>query len=358
MTSPKTSQHHIAHLHAFRGFAILNVIGAHAWTSLMFRVGGYEMADSMRVLYSLIQTVFHDATLYFAVISGLLFTRVLRGRPWANFYRAKLKNVILPYAILSVFFLTALWDWYVGYAADNGLPTDYATALLRGLLLGQTLPQFWYIPVLAVLFLITPVLDALIQHPQRRWLAVALVILPLFISRTGMANSVSVQTIVYFSGAYLCGMLMGQHYEAVQAAITRNTLNLFLLVLATSAALFALYANGYKSSGWLSYTESLFYIQKLAITALILHTFLCLEGGLPKLLHTLGDYAFAIYFLHLVFIFLLAQLLVEPLRAHLHSGWMFAGGLLVMLGSAALTLAASILLKKILGRYSRALIGS
>ena len=30
----------------------------------MFRVGGYEMADSMRPLYSLIQTVFHDATLF------------------------------------------------------------------------------------------------------------------------------------------------------------------------------------------------------------------------------------------------------------------------------------------------------
>ena len=168
----------------------------------------------------------------------------------------------------------------------------------------------------------------------------------------------SLQTVVYFCGAYLCGMLMGQHYTAVQTAITRNTLNLFLLVVATSAAIFALYANGYKSTNLLSYTESLFYLQKLAITALVLHTFLCLEGGLPKLLHTLGDYAFAIYFLHLVFIFLLAQLLVAPLQANLHSGWMFAGGLAVMLGSAALTLGASALLKRLLGKYSRMIIGS
>lgn len=359
MNSATTAQHHhIAHLNAFRGFAILNVIGAHAWTSLMFRVGGFEMADTMRELYALIQMLFHDSTIYFAVISGLLFSKVLRGRPWQTFYRNKLKNVIAPYVLLSVFFLTVLWDWYLGYASSNGLPTDYPGALLRGLLQGQTLPHFWYIPVLTILFVLTPALDAIAQRPRLRWLAALIAVAPLLISRTGIDQSVSIQSVVYFCGAYFVGMVMGQHYQPLLSLIAGNLNRLLLLIASSSMAIYALYASGYKATGLLSYSESLFYLQKLAITALVLYVFCRREAVLPRLLHSLGNYAFSIYFLHLVFVFLCARLLEAPIRDHQSSLLMLAGGALVMLVSAALTLGLSMLLKRLLRRHSRLVIGS
>ncbi len=355
--APPTATH-IAHLHAFRGFAILNVIGAHAWTSLMFRVGGFEMATTLPELYALIQTLFHDSTIYFAVISGLLFSKVLRGRPWPGFYRNKLKNVIAPYVLLSVFFLTTLWDWYLGYASTNGLPTDYPSALLRGLLQGQTLPHFWYIPVLSLLFVLTPALDALLQRPSLRWLAIAIAAAPLWVSRTGLENPVSLQSVVYFCGAYFVGMFIGQHYQRLQPIISRNMHGLWLLIIISSLAIYSLYSCGYKATGILSYTESLFYLQKLAISAVVLQLFYRNENVLPKLLHTLGSYAFSIYFLHLVFVFLCARLLETAMRDQQSSVMMFAGGLLVMIASAAMTLAVSIVLKRLLGRYSRPIIGT
>lgn len=359
MTSAATNEPtHYAHLHAFRGFAILCVIGSHAWTSLMFRVGGVAMADEMRGLYSLIQTVFHDATIYFALISGLLFSKVLQGRPWHNFYRNKLKYVILPYVILSVFFLTALWDWYVGYAAENNLPTDYTTALFRGLLLGQTLPHFWYIPVLAVLFILTPALSAVLQRPALRWLAAVIALAPLLVSRTGFDQLVSLQSMVYFCGAYFCGMVLGKYYAELLPLIARYRRGLWLVVVLSSLAIYGLYVRDYQAGPLLSYTESLFYLQKLTVAVLVLEFFYRVESALPRLLHILGSYAFAIYFLHLVFVFLCARLLEAPLRAQQSDWAMLAGGAVVMVVSAAATLACSAGLKWLLRGNSRFVIGS
>ena len=361
MSQDHVKPDHIAHLHAFRGFAIINVLGAHAWTSLMYRVGGFDMADQMRELYAFILTVFHGSTIYFAVISGVLFSKVLAGRKsWASFYRNKLLNVILPYSVLSVFFLSALWDWYVNYAAANGLPTDYLPALLRGLLTGMTLPHFWYIPVLAVLFLLTPALNALRLRPELRWLSLALLLLPLLVSRTGLPNQASLQSIAYFTGCYFAGMVLGSHYDRALRLIQQHIVGLIALAGFTSIAIFTLYISGqnHDTGSILSPIESLFYVQKLSSSALVLYGFSRREQHLPKLLHQLGSYAFAIYFLHLVLVFVLARVLEMPLQNSDSSLLMFAGGGVVFVGSLILTLGLSMGLKRLFRGYSRMLIGA
>ena len=95
MSTPVTKPGYLTYLHGFRGVAILAIIGAHAW-SVLGSFGAQETNPDYIWLYSVTETLFHGATLFFALISGLLYSRVLSGKSWGTFFRNKGANVILP----------------------------------------------------------------------------------------------------------------------------------------------------------------------------------------------------------------------------------------------------------------------
>jgi peptidoglycan/LPS O-acetylase OafA/YrhL len=92
------------HLHAFRGFAILNIVAAHCWTILIIVATHGNDSKEFLPLYATSETLFHNATIYFAVISGLLFSLVLKKYSWKKFYLGKVKNVLVPYIFFSILY--------------------------------------------------------------------------------------------------------------------------------------------------------------------------------------------------------------------------------------------------------------
>lgn len=357
MTNPATTRNFIPHLHAFRGFAIVTIVAAHSWSLLLFS-GQFAEMPAKNTVFAVAETLFHGSTLYFALISGLLFSLVLRAKGWSAFFKSKVFNVLMPYAVVSLFFLGAFWPMYLQYFESEGMSTNFVVAYASGLLKGTIMLPFWYIPILTILYALTPAVDALLRSTRPAWLAVALVLLPLVVSRTTYPNLLSAQTVVFFLGAYTLGMLAGTRYRKFLAAIGDYLLPLGVAAVGCSLVVLLLFLNEYEPEGLYSVLQTLVYIQKLAISALVLYAFSQREAGLPKILFVLGTYAFAIYFLHFFMVNAVAQGVLFLSKDNVNAWTATAGGLFMLIAGTALSLLFSWLLKRLFRSKSRMIIGA
>ena len=88
----------LGYLHSFRGFAILNIVAIHAFALAGFMSSkNFNSNNPVSVINELL---FHNSTIYFAVISGMLFTAVLKQKGYKAFFINKFKYVFLPYVFL------------------------------------------------------------------------------------------------------------------------------------------------------------------------------------------------------------------------------------------------------------------
>ena len=342
-------------LHAFRGFAILNVVAVHVFSFFIYYAQTEKPVLDVEFLNRANEVLFHDATIYFTLISGILFSLVLKQRGWKSFYRSKLLNVLVPYILMTCLFT---WSHYSvdGYKLfDEGL-ASYFQNVGTNLLIGDAIFTFWYVPVLFVLYLITPLLVALTKNKLTSVLLIILSLLPLFFSRVW--PQLSYTTFIYFAGVYTAGIYIGNHFHG----IIEKTQQYFWLIAATgllsTLVLWFLYTSDVEKWGVLSFQESVFYIQKLSITGLVLMLFKRFADKLPKWLDTLGDYAFPIYFLHAYIICVTYDLLIawKVNLANIPQLIILCiASLLITLGTC---LVVAKLFKIFFGRWSRHFIGA
>ncbi len=355
MSASVSKPDYLPYLHGFRGIAILSIIGAHAW-SVLGSFGAQQNNPDYIWLYSVTETLFHGSTLFFALISGILYSRVLSGKPWGTFFKNKAANVILPYALLTVLLTALSWPEYLAYGKANGITFFFPEELSKNLVFGQVQTHLWYIPVLAVLFLCTPVLE-LLRKPGNGIGLLLLGLMPLLVSRTPFPQLLSWQTMAFFLGAYAFGIYLGDRLEAMLAFVKRHLPALLVLLAAFTVVNFLLFRWEYVASGFTSLHQSVVYSQKLLAALVILYALHAHEAKLPKTLMTLGTYAFSLYFLHFTFVWLLSETFVKRMPD--------AGILAITLAGFAIyvlcivfSLLLSLLIRRLLGRYSRYLIGS
>jgi hypothetical protein len=76
------------HIHAFRAFAIVNIVAIHAGaTWLYFLQPGAPLRAELVLTSRVIEVRFHASTIYFALISGLLYSAVLHHRGTSRFFK-------------------------------------------------------------------------------------------------------------------------------------------------------------------------------------------------------------------------------------------------------------------------------
>lgn len=370
-----TSASYIQHLHAFRGFAILSVVGAHAWSFMIFWTGGLDV-DGLKWLFWLTETVFHGSTIYFAIISGLLFNLVLSEKSWSSFFTRKINHVLFPYLILTF----ALTGFYWHYVIESGEVANTLLSYLKiasqNLITGKADIHFWYIPVLAFLFLVTPLL-AWLQR-KSNLVFVLIILLPLIVSRSPFPDFIKPQSFVYFLGAYALGMAMGTHYQQVKQFVSEHKVWLLVTALISSVLLYALYVVDYQPGSLYSLRQTLVYIQKVAICLLVLHWLSALEGNgdmtlcanrgrsldssteskIPTWLMLLGTYAFAIFFLHVFFIGTVIQTVRPILDESRSTALIGIFGSISFVTAVLGSIALAYVIKRLLGKHSRKLVGA
>ena len=356
MTIHPSKSDYLAYLHGFRGFAILCIIAAHAWSVLGFTTGAQENNPNYIWLYTSTETLFHGSTLFFALISGILFTRVLRNKPWKIFFKNKFTNVIMPYLVVCLLLTAMSWPDYLRYGQENGITFFFPKELFNNIVSGQAQTHLWYIPVLTVLFLFTPLLNWLLKF-RNGILILVLALMPLVVSRTTYPILLSLKTMFFFLGAYGFGMYLGERQESMLAFIQRHLSLLWVLFVVSTVANFLLFFWEYMPTGFTSLHQSVVYFQKILTAFLALYYLHQHQAQMPKLLNVLGTYAFSLYFYHFTFIWMLGDVFAKQFPdASIFS--IFLGGLVIYVLAIAASLGLSMVLRKLFGKYSRMLIGT
>jgi len=299
-------------IHAFRGFAILNIVVIHAFGFVFFLAESMENpAESALMVLNWINSIlFHDATLYFTFISGILFSMILQERGYVQFFKSKLNYVFLPYLFFTALFTWRNWPFDGGAAVFfDGTVLQFVQVVGKNLLTGGAVFTLWYIPILLVLYVATPLFAKLLATKEAKWLNVAIILSPLIISRVWPA--ISWTNYAYFLGAYLLGMYTGANYRLVIETVRRHAVLFIATAIGASAVLVVLFIAEDPGWGVVRFTETAWYVQKIAISGLVLLWFERSITMVPRWLDVLGNYAFAIYFLHGYLLFEIYGLMVR-----------------------------------------------
>lgn len=343
-------------LHAFRGIAILSVIAVHIWSGFYREAGPDIVWDPSHQIFQYIaEILWHDTTLFFAFISGLLFSSVLVGKGWLKFFKSKALNVLVPYLFMTlVFTYIDVNRGVLGAPALFDGPVDFFNKFILNALRGTAVFAYWYIPVLACLYLLTPFIFWLLKNSQKSIFFLA--VLPFIFTRT--AHYFSFYSVTYFLGVYSLGMYLGLDYENKIRKIVPFTPALIAISVTASGLIFFLMANNIDRIRFVSVQESIFYIQKVAFIGLLLIVLRQRKKKFPEWLSMMATYAFALYFLHFIFIRPVRALLIDiiPLPSPL---WLIIlAGLVVYILATILCLAFCVLIKRLFGNNSRMLMGA
>ena len=354
MTDTVVSHHSsgfIPHLHAFRGFAIVNIVAAHAFGSQLYVAGG---AGSVSYINAISESLFHDSTIYFTLISGLLFAMVLRDRGWTRFFSRKFYNVFTPYVLI-----TTLLTLYAIFRGGQGSEvTEIINRVIVNILTGGAMYHLWYIPVLLCLYVMTPfIVFAKEREFMQRglWLVI---LLPLYVSREWSWPDFSWQTVVYFSGAYAAGIVIGYRYEEACAYFWRMKNIIFGVAVVSTMLLIMLYLTRNGRGGDFSFRETVFYIQKLSLSVVVILLFRRFENRIPVWLGRLATYSFSIYFLHAVVMAEMGSLVRAAFKLPHSVAAIVGSGLIYLVLSLALSILVTYGVKSLTGKWSRRLIGA
>lgn len=331
----------------FRALAIVFVVASHCILLVHY--------DTPSLMQGTFINLITGATVFFVLISGILFQTVFVPRySFRRFMRSKLRNVALPYLVLSLplIVFTTL--------RDRPHPdTGGAEQILHGATLfftGNTVIAYWYVPAILVIFLMSPLHMAFQRLSLSHQLSLtAMLYLLSNIAQRSVEDMFIPQSVLYFTPVYLTGMIYSQNRQRFLPPLKRLSLPLLLLAitLAMLAAQAGHYGN-YHTGFSLRWTEfDLMMPQKIALSFAIL-------GGLERYAdrpiawsQTLADASFGIFFLHAPMIALLLEAGYQPLFAAPLANIAVMTTLLF-----ALCLSAIALLRRLFPAHSRRLVGA
>lgn len=344
----------LVYLDYFRGLAILQIVVLHAGRAIFNRGFDEPLPDS-HIAFATVDIFLHNATIYFTLISSIVYAYLFSKRDFVDFLKSRALNIALPY-----FLVTAGLTVLLAGAGAIGDPARLAGAIFWNAVTGDAWNQLWYIPVVLVLYVLTPTLFALASAPRAKWVVIALVALPLFFSRTG--TTVTTSTVLYFVGPYVLGLVIGLDLDRWMERLSRALVPLALIAAATTAALYPLYFSGFDFAGPVSVRESLFYLQKLALAGL---TLVWLRGWTRRpaprrdaFIGYAAATAFPIYFIHAPALRPIAQTLGRFLPDPPGLPVLAAAILIAAAASLLISWGVTIAAQKLLGTRSRMVIGA
>lgn len=243
-----------------------------------------------------------------------------------------------------------------GLTLFDGSPLEFTALVGKNLITGGAIFSFWYIPVLFVLYLATPIFAKLLTIKKAKWLVVLIILAPLVCSRAW--PDITWTNYAYFLGAYMLGMVVGANYRKTIELTERYVLLVALMAAASTSVLVGLFYLESPKWGMIIFTESAWYVQKIAIAGLVILLFERTMIGVPKWLDVLGTYAFSIYFLHAYLLFEMYDVMAKIISAPTSLPIILALAILNVVLVIAISVVITYALKLLLGKYSRSIVGT
>lgn len=330
-------------VHYFRGVAILIIVAVHVWINPL-TIKSSEKTDWVGIIR---EGFFDGSTIYFILISGFLFQYLSSKFELKRYYTGKLKYIILPYVILSSFYLAV--NALAG--AEKETLGWFFKALPEVLIKGAG--QLWYIPFISIVFLFSPLLLRIPEEKRIKYFPYVL-LLPLLGTRTGM--ELTIGQYLYFAPIYVFGMYAYLKFDFLMNLVHRyKYLLLGLLVLMTGCSMYVWYM-GIDVEHFRLY-KTLVYVRNMIASFYMLYL---LEKGRENYkywLDKIAEYSFALFFTHIFLHYKITMKLLYKISDHLGDVSMFIVSIIYVFLFIFLNLLLCMLLKRILGKYSRYIIG-
>ncbi len=274
----------------FRALAIILIVLGHFY--------GYGFADE-GVFSSVVKNIITGGTALFVFISGFMFHYVFFKRfEYKKFMVNKVKNVVIPYFLLSTIAITGLLLTSAG--AFSGLEqNELLMTIVKCYLTGGTLTAYWYIPFVFLVFVTSPLHMKFVKTDLNKQLLIifALSIISTFIHRP-INNINPVHSLVYYTPIYLIGILVSIYSSKVKEYLDNKLLYLALLVVFISYLEYLSGHQGNYSKPFFEYSGiDLQYIQKLFLI-FFFYIFFEKFHFESKMIDTISNTSFAIFFIH------------------------------------------------------------
>ena len=323
----------LSYIHNFRGIAIFYIVAGHCISAFDWQYAPF--------LGRIIRMLLGNGTVFFVFIAGYLFQYLSHKYKPKKYLFTKLTTVLLPYLLVSipaivyfVFFQQRETVWPGFYDNPHWLQVIYFY------LTGLHLAPFWFIPMICLFYIISPVLYALDKHKVSYLLLPFLILLSCNYPRGDV-----LQSFVHFLSVYFFGMYLS-HY--------RESINGFLIKATTIFLLTAIYLS-------LLYFEYIFenivylnFIRKLILCCIFIGLLLVFDIKY-KPLELLAEWSFGIFFIH-SYIITLFKLTEQKFLGHI-----LIGNIPLFIFFVALIFSICLLivglLKKIFGNKTKYIIG-
>lgn len=328
-------------LENFRGVAIIFVMFSHIMS-----------IRNLGTFGNVFNYLVGDATAWFIFISGYLFYYLEVNKfKYSDYLGKKIKFVVLPYLILSIPIIL-FWIYssqHVMYGL-TALQYFFWSLVAGGIVVGP----MWFIPMIFIFFLLTPIFNVLSKKKIIYIFVVVSMVFSLFSSRS-IYNANPIFSFLHFLGFYLLGIVAAKNAAILEALKTSTKIMLIAI------AIFVFIVFGWlcpdidaMPSSFLAGLGVMNYILvgKLALLGAI---FLFFERFFERPNKFLGYFAkisFGLFFIH-GFMSVIFQILSRDIH--------YASPLLRLTCEIGLVVFVSVavvfVLKKLLGKWSRYVIG-
>tara|TARA_R110002096_G_scaffold8803_2_gene35859 strand:- start:16794 stop:17849 length:1056 start_codon:yes stop_codon:yes gene_type:complete len=345
-------------IHVFRALAILFIVAGHS--RLMLNWAEDSFANN------LLADFLANGTTLFVFIAGYLFQALSARYAHKRYLRSKLRNVILPYLLISIpaVIYSALYKDPVLRFPQLAETSDAFRILWFYIKGGAHLNYpLWFIPMITLYYLCAPVFMQFVRRPRLYWLIAPFFLISLFLHRDAFPNLDTLQNFVYFLAAYLAGMCAAQYRDTVSAFIARNLhwLAASYLIILVLQALFAQRHGVHGTVEWFGTENGAFdwsFLQKMVLCFLLLGISDRLQGLLYSPTKFIADSSFGVFFVHAYFLEIAPRILRPVFPGGEAPGVGTIFGLVAVIGFAAgCSMLFCYLTKRVFGDRSRPLIG-
>jgi len=329
----------LGYIHSFRALAILFIVAGHS-------IDFFSWSEADSTIERLLRILVSNGSVLFVFIAGYLFQHLAMKYQAKKYFIAKLKNVILPYFLVSipaiaifVFVIPRETVWQGFYDDPQWLQIAYFY------LTGMHLAPLWFIPMITLFYLVAPLLVFADKNKHFYWILPITIVASCFISR-GLPH----QSFIHFFSVYLLGMFCSHYKEKINNTLSRSSLLSMLALAIIGLAAYEFYF----MQGTMTYVN---YLQKIIMSVFFLG--LLIQQGEKtdyKIIHTIANASFGVFFIH-SYVLTASKLVMEKLLGERVSGSLLLYPL-VTLSVLMSSVAIIVILQKMLGKKSRYLVGS
>ncbi|MGP4691120.1 acyltransferase family protein [Agrobacterium cavarae] len=286
-------QKRIEYIDTLRGVAISIVVATHLQeiipVSAIATTGDdYELVGPMTIF-------FRNINIIFTFVSGYLFLLVDGDRGWTQMMTRKFKNIVVPYFFVSLpalaLYILEIKNFEFGGEYNIFQKTIYF------LLTGNHLGPLWFVPMIFVMFALSPIWKYLDRH-RLYWIIVPLLVVSVLIGRPP-ENDNPIQAAVFFSPVFLFGMFTARYNEPLSRFFSSTSV-MTACAFFTVAAIATLYFLS-PSLTSLALNNTIF-ICKFPLLMLLFGMCARWSEYAPKWLTGVGLASYAIFLLHGYFV--------------------------------------------------------